>query len=74
MIDGVQRAFVIDLAPRHLKATALGTFHATIGLVALRGGFIAGLLWDKISPKATFVYGFVLTIISLILFMFMKKK
>jgi MFS family permease len=73
MIDGVQRAFVVDLAPKHLKATALGTFHTAIGLVALPGGFIAGILWDKISPEATFIYGFVLAIISLLLFTLVKK-
>ena len=72
MVDGVQRAFVVDLAPKHLKATALGTFHTAVGLVALPGGYIAGMLWDKISPEATFVYGFLLAIISLILFMFVK--
>ena len=72
MVDGVQRAFVVDLAPKHLKATALGTFHTAVGLVALPGGYIAGMLWDKISPEATFVYGFLLAIISLILFIFVK--
>lgn len=41
MIDGVQRAFVVDLAPEHLKGTALGSFHTATGLVALPGGFIA---------------------------------
>jgi len=74
MIDGAQRAFVVDLAPKHLKATALGTFHTAIGLVALPGGFIAGLLWDKISPETTFLYGFILAIISIVLFMFVKDK
>lgn len=74
MIDGAQRAFVVDLAPNHLKATALGTFHTAIGLVALPGGFIAGLLWDKISPETTFLYGFILAIISIVLFMFVKDK
>ena len=72
MIDGVQRAFVVDLAPKHLKATALGTFHTAIGLVALPGGFIAGLLWDKIRPEATFLYGFILAIISMFLFIFVN--
>lgn len=72
MIDGVQRALVIDLAPKNLKATALGTFHTAIGLVALPGGYIAGLLWDKIGPGATFTYGFTLAIISIALFMFVK--
>ncbi|HJH32677.1 MAG TPA: MFS transporter [Methanosarcinaceae archaeon] len=74
MIDGAQRAFVVDLAPKHLKATALGTFHTAIGLVALPGGYIAGSLWDKISPETTFIYGFTLSVISLILFTFVKEK
>lgn len=74
MIDGIQRAFVVDLAPKHLKATALGTFHASIGLVALPGGIIAGLLWDIIGPEATFVYGFALSIISMGLFIFVSSK
>jgi len=74
MIDGAQRAFVVDLAPEHLKATALGTFHTAIGLVALPGGCIAGLLWDKINPEATFLYGFILAIISIVLFIFVKDK
>ena len=74
MIDGAQRAFVVDLAPEHLKATALGTFHTAIGLVALPGGCIAGLLWDKISPETTFIYGLTLAVISLILFTFVKDK
>ena len=74
IVDGVQRAFVVDLAPNHLKATALGTFHTAIGLVALPGGFIAGLLWDKISPQTTFLYGLSLSIVALILFMFVKNN
>ena len=74
MIDGVQRAFVVDLSPEHLKATALGTFHTAIGLVALPGGYIAGLLWDTIAPEATFVYGGVLALISAGLFIFVKDN
>jgi MFS-type transporter involved in bile tolerance (Atg22 family) len=43
-----------------------------IGMVALPGGFIAGLLWDTIDPAATFVYGCVLAIVSMVLFLFVK--
>ncbi|RLE39647.1 MFS transporter [Candidatus Woesearchaeota archaeon] len=67
-VDSVQRAFAVDLAPKRLKATALGTLHAAIGLVALPGGFIAGMLWDKISPAATFIYGAVLAAIAIVMF------
>lgn len=73
MIDGVQRAFVVDLAPAHLKATALGAFHTAIGLTALPGGYIAGSLWDKIDPKATFGFGFILTAVALTLFIFIRE-
>ena len=67
MIDGVQRAFVTDLAPPDLKATSLGAFHSAIGLAALPGGLISGILWQQISPSATFVFGGVMSIIGLLM-------
>jgi MFS family permease len=72
MIDGSQRAFVVDLAPQHLKGTTLGIFHTAIGLVALPGGYIAELLWDKVSPEATFGYGLILAIISAVSLVFVR--
>ncbi|MBM3132728.1 MAG: MFS transporter, partial [Chloroflexi bacterium] len=74
MIDGVQRALVVDLSPPHLKATALGTFHTAIGLAALPGGIVAGLLWDRISPESTFIYGLALAILSMALFVFVRTR
>jgi MFS family permease len=67
MIDGVQRAFVADLAPPDLKATSLGAFHSAIGLAALPGGLISGILWQQISPSATFVFGAVMSLIGLLM-------
>jgi len=73
LIDGVQRAFVVDLAPSDLKGTALGTFHTATGLIALPAGFIAGLLWVTYSPQATFLFALVLAIVSLLMFAFVKN-
>lgn len=73
LIDGVQRAFVVDLAPSDLKGTALGTFHTATGLIALPAGFIAGVLWDRFSPESTFLFAFGLSICSLLLFVFVKN-
>jgi MFS family permease len=67
-IDGTQRAYVADLAHEHLKATALGTFHTVTGLVALPGGLLAGYLWERFSPQATFLYGGALGLLSVLLF------
>lgn len=72
-IDGVQRAFVVDLAPSNLKGTALETFHTATGLIALPAGIIAGTLWNTISPEATFLFAFILSIFSFLLFAFVKN-
>lgn len=73
LIDGVQRAFVVDLSPPDLKATALGAFHTATGLAALPAGAIAGILWDMISPETTFLYGFALSITAAVLLLRFRK-
>ncbi len=48
-IDANQRAYASDLAPVQLKATALGAFHTTIGLMALPASLVAGFLWQTVA-------------------------
>ncbi len=67
-IDGTQRALVADLAREGMKATALGTFHTATGLAALPGGLLAGFLWERFSPRVTFLYGASLGLLSVLLF------
>ncbi len=40
IIDGTERALVVDLAEKNQKGTALGVFHTAIGIVSLPGGYI----------------------------------
>ncbi|KPJ59061.1 MAG: hypothetical protein AMS15_07290, partial [Planctomycetes bacterium DG_23] len=40
-----QKAFVADLAPEELRATALGGYSMLVGAAAVPGPFIFGLLW-----------------------------
>ena len=74
LTDGVQRAFVVDLSPPDLRATSLGAFHTAVGISALPAGIIAGTLWDKIGPEATFLFGFVMSLLAVFLFLFLKEK
>ncbi len=69
-LDGNQRAYVSDLSSKELRATALGAFHTVMGLVALPASLIAGYLWS--NPEMTFLYGSILSMISVILFLFLK--
>lgn len=57
MVDGVQRAYAADLAGEAARSTRLGIYHAVYGLATVAGGLVAGLLWDRASPAATFAWG-----------------
>jgi len=78
MVEGNQRAFVSDLSTEDLRATALGTFHTLIGMITLPASLIAGFLWT-ITPShwpthcLTFLFGFSVSIISVILFLALRK-
>ena len=74
IVDGTERALVVDLAGKDWKGTALGVFHTSIGIVALPSGYLFGLLRDKISPQTAFLSAFVVGIIVMILFGFVKTK
>jgi MFS family permease len=52
--EGITRAYVVDLVPSQLRATALGAYTFAIGLAALPASIVAGLLWDAVSPSAPF--------------------
>ncbi|MFQ5795378.1 MAG: MFS transporter [Candidatus Bipolaricaulia bacterium] len=74
MIDGNQRAFISELSSEELKATVLGAFHTTVGLVALPASLIAGFLWHTVAPTATFVYGGFVGVIPVVLFLRFRDR
>lgn len=57
MAEGTQRALVADFAPADIKATVLGAYHTTVGIVKFASGAVAGLLWVAFMPEATFAFG-----------------
>lgn len=67
-IDGNQRAFVSDLSQEKLRATALGTYHTLTGLVALPSSLIAGIIWETINPSTTFLFGGIVSLVAVIIF------
>ena len=58
MTQGTERALVADLAPPDLKATILGAYHASVGLVKIASGVAAGLLWTVVTPEGTGTFWF----------------
>lgn len=74
MSEGTQRAYLASIAPPERKATAFGVYHTVVGIALLPASIIAGFLWDKIGPEATFLYGTATGILALILFGLSKPK
>jgi MFS family permease len=71
-LEPSQKAFVSELAPQQIRASALGGFQMINGLFALPASFLAGLLWEKISIFAPFYFSFFLTILALIMLLKMR--
>jgi MFS family permease len=60
LTDGTSRAYVVDLAPKQHRATALGLFAMATGLATFLASVIGGLLWQWRGAPATFFYGAIL--------------
>ncbi|MEN6355902.1 MAG: MFS transporter [Armatimonadota bacterium] len=75
MTEGILRAYAIDLAPAHLRGTAVGAYYTFTGVALLPASIIAGLLWDKVSPSAPFYYGAATSLAAaLMLALFVKPR
>ena len=73
LVEGNQRAYISDISPEATRATALGIFYTTTGLLALVSSLIAGFLWQKISLSYAFYYSSSVSIFAVILFFVFKR-
>jgi MFS family permease len=68
LTEGIQKAFLASIIPQDFKATAFGVYGTCVGLAMFPASLIGGLLWDHVSPSATFYFGAITATISAILF------
>jgi MFS family permease len=57
LTDGIEKALVSDLAPRNVRATAMGLHATIVGIGLFPASLIAGELWQHVGPAATFYFG-----------------
>lgn len=67
LTDGMLRAFAIDLAPSHMRGTAVGAYFTFTGVALLPASVIAGYLWKYVAPSAPFYYGSAVALLSALL-------
>ncbi len=58
--EGVEKAFVADLAPTPIRATAIGLHATLVGIGLLPASLLAGWMWTAFGPAVPFYFGGVL--------------
>ncbi|MCX7785423.1 MAG: MFS transporter [candidate division WOR-3 bacterium] len=64
--EGVEKAFVSDVAQPELRGTLIGLHATLVGIGLLPASLIAGALWQVFGASAPFFFGGILGIISAI--------
>ena len=57
LTEGVEKAWVADLAPAGGRGNAFGIYNAVIGFGALVASLLFGYVWTHVSPPAAFFTG-----------------
>jgi MFS family permease len=57
LTEGVEKAWVADLAPADRRGTAFGIYNAALGFGALAASLLFGEIWTRASPTAAFLTG-----------------
>jgi MFS family permease len=60
----VGKAYAADFVPEHLRASGVGWYSTTVGLLQLVASVVAGLLWDRIGHAAVFYYGAIFAVVG----------
>ncbi|HEY0872551.1 MAG TPA: MFS transporter [Vicinamibacterales bacterium] len=71
LTEGVEKAWIADLAPAALRGTAFGYYNAVIGIGALLASLIFGLIWTRVSADAAFLTGASLAVAATLLLYFL---
>jgi len=74
MTQGLLAALVADACPVNLRASAFGVFNFASGVALLIASVLAGFLWARIGPSATFIAGAAFTVLGLSLLVPMRSR
>jgi MFS family permease len=73
LTEGVEKALVADLAPAHLRGSAFGLYHLTVGIGAFPASLLFGMVWEKFGAAAAFGMGAGLALLSSVMLAILKN-
>lgn len=72
--EGISRAWLSNVSAKNDTGKALGVYAGLNSILTLIASSLAGLIWYKFSPQATFYLTSIVTIIVIIYFLLFIKK
>jgi predicted MFS family arabinose efflux permease len=57
LTEGVEKAWVADMAPAQARGLAFGIYNAALGIGGLASSLVFGAIWTRVSPAAAFLTG-----------------
>ena len=72
--QGLLATLVADTSPPELRGTAFGMFNLLTGGALLAASVVAGMLWDSVGARATFVCGAALATVALLGLVAIRRK
>lgn len=74
MFRAAGKALAADFVPPHLRASGIGWYSTTVGLLQLAASLIAGLLWDDVGHPSVFLYGAALGAVAVVTLMVLVPR
>src|SRR6185369_13937585 len=72
MTEGVEKAYLSDLAEPDERGRAFGWYNFAVGVGALPASLLFGVIWQNVSSQAAFAFGAGLALLAAILLLTLK--
>jgi len=73
MSEGINKAYISNLVPAESRATAIGLFYTSTGIMTFLASLLAGVLWSSIGIAVPFYCGSMCALAAAIIFLSSKK-
>ena len=74
LTEGIEKAWVADMAPVYARGTAFGVYNAALGVGTLAASLIFGAIWTTVSPHAAFLTGAGLAVLASGLLLMLPRR
>ncbi len=74
LTEGVEKAWVADMAPAESRGTAFGIYNAALGVGSFAASLMFGVIWTRVSPHAAFLTGAGLAVAAAVLVVSMFRS